>query len=150
MSDAAKVKLGCVTSVSRTAKFQQLLYRLKTILTDDFIRADKKKEFVYKLRLFFHANWKSRWFSASQHKSIGQYSQNAFIFLPFVVCDKEQGRGTLPEYKIKISFEVSLRRSSLYSSDIFHTKYFWHVQHVLFCTCLPIYKIILVKSPSAK
>ena len=43
MSDAAKVKLGCVTSVSRTAKFQQLLYRLKTILTDDFIRADKKK-----------------------------------------------------------------------------------------------------------
>lgn len=43
MSDAAKVKLGCVTSVSRsTAKFQQLLYRLKTILTDDFILADKK------------------------------------------------------------------------------------------------------------
>ena len=44
MSDAAKVKLGCVTSVSRTAKFQQLLYRLETILTDDFIRADKKKK----------------------------------------------------------------------------------------------------------
>ena len=49
MSDAAKVKLGCVTSVSRTAKFQQLLYRLKTVLTDDFIRADKKK-IVYKLQ----------------------------------------------------------------------------------------------------
>ena len=44
MSDAAKVKLGCVTSVSRsTAKIPTAAFRLKTILTDDFILADKKK-----------------------------------------------------------------------------------------------------------
>ena len=139
-----------VLQVCRQQKFQQLLYRLKTILTDDFIRADKKKEFVYKLRLFFHANWKSRWFSASINQQASSQRMLSFFCLLWFVTHKEQGRGTLPEYKIKIAFEVSLRRSSLYSSDIFHTKYFWHVQHVLFCTCLPIYKIILVKSPSAK